>query len=147
MEVFDAYTAIVEAVQENEPIPNQAVTWMAEAIFLNAHTGVSVDEALGLKKTGDHSRTVRNQYLRSERDKALYRAWLLLDEDKPRRKTEKLLKKMQQFQHSRVLRFGYPEQTELDKALLEAFSTGIKMPFSDEGLHSIIQRQSDDFSK
>lgn len=142
MERLELYSAVVEAIQKNEPLSPEAANWIGEAVFLNAMTGISIDEALGIKVSGRTGRTIRTQYLLTVRNKALRQAWLLIDEDKPWQRSEKLLQEIKVFERSRLWQFGGLPSTKLEEQLHEAFSTELDIPATVNGVHRIVNGEA-----
>ena len=141
MEELELYTSVVEAVQGDRELPSEAVTWLAEAIFLNAMAGTPVEEALGLKNTGSTSRTIRYQYVQSLRDKAILDAWKEMAGKTSWEKSQNLCRYIGRFEHGQVMRGFRDAVNDTERALYRAFNTEIRMPSSPEGVHAIVQRQ------
>ncbi len=143
MEVLELYAVVVEAVEGDKEVPSEAVTWLAEAIFLNAMTGTPVEEALGLKMPGSTSRTIRYQYLQRLRDEAILEAWKGTAGATPWEKSQNLSRHIERFEFGQVIRGFREAANDIESALDRAFDTEIRMPTTPEGVNAIVQRKLD----
>lgn len=135
--MLDRVDRLQESIKQHEPLDSEVGHWISGAFELSIKTGIPLDKALGINN-------LRNKWLRRERNRHLFAAWMSLDfalDDWPRsRELARILSRFEsgRWRNLRFIKDPPDNLTETQRHLFWAFKTGIEPPKSIKGLHGIV---------